>query len=66
VPTGTGRDAGTSDLIRRKLIDCCAHGGIAKERASALLATLEALPASADAVPLFRDLSTMDSRHARS
>jgi 2-methylcitrate dehydratase PrpD len=56
VPTGTGRDSGTSDLIRRKLIDCCAHGGIAADAASSLLSALDALPSTEDAVPLFRRL----------
>lgn len=53
VPTGTGRDAGTSSLIRRKLIDCCGHGGIAASAASSLLAELDRLPSTDDAVPLF-------------
>ncbi|MDQ8728194.1 MmgE/PrpD family protein [Bradyrhizobium sp. LHD-71] len=61
VPTGTGRDSGTSGLIRRKLIDCCGHGGIATAAASSLLAELDALPSTADAVPLFNRLPIVDA-----
>jgi hypothetical protein len=64
VPTGTGRDSGTSDLIRRKLIDCCAHGGIANAAASSLLTTLDALSSTENAAPLFRRLPTGASGRA--
>jgi 2-methylcitrate dehydratase PrpD len=64
VPTGTGRDSGTSDLIRRKLIDCCSHGGIAAPEATSLLAALDALPLMADAAPLFQGLSAIGPGHA--
>ena len=64
VPTGTGQDAGTSSLIRRKLIECCGHAGIKPADASSLLASLDTLPSVPDAVPLFRSLSSIAPERA--
>lgn len=56
-PTGSGRDPGIADVIRRKFIDCCQYGGIAASEAQSMLAALSILSDQDDVVPTLKRLS---------